>query len=72
MIDLKFCLKLEPELTDEELEKLSDEEKVNRFARATLRDMANKTVCVIVSQPLQVRRIIVGKKLELPSNCGVT
>jgi len=44
----------EAELTEEEEAELSDEEKVQRFARATLRSMANRAVCVIVSQPLQV------------------
>jgi len=45
---------LEEALSEEEEEKLSDEEKMQRFARATLRDMANRAVCVFVSQPLQV------------------
>ncbi|XP_023319500.1 mitochondrial carrier homolog 2 [Eurytemora carolleeae] len=44
----------EAELSEEDTSKLTDEEKLHRFLKATLRDMANKTVCVIVSQPLQV------------------
>jgi len=47
----------EAELTDEEERQLSDEEKVRKFVRVTLRDMANKTVCVVISQPLQVLTI---------------
>ena len=37
-----------------EEEEEEEEEKMQRFARATLRDMANRAVCVFVSQPLQV------------------
>ena len=48
------CILLDVELSDEKAAVLTDEEKVHRFLRATLRDMANKTVCVIISQPLQV------------------
>jgi carrier protein len=44
----------EAELSDEEAAKLTEEQKVERFVKATLRDMANKTACVIISQPLQV------------------
>lgn len=44
----------EAELSEEEAARLTDEQKVQRFLRSTLRDMANKTVCVVVSQPLQV------------------
>ena len=45
---------LEAELSEEEAAKLTEEQKVERFVKATLRDMANKTACVIISQPLQV------------------
>eukprot|EP00088_Acartia_fossae_P023375 TRINITY_DN24415_c0_g1_i1.p1 TRINITY_DN24415_c0_g1~~TRINITY_DN24415_c0_g1_i1.p1 ORF type:complete len:321 (-),score=32.00 TRINITY_DN24415_c0_g1_i1:267-1229(-) len=44
----------EAELTDEEEARMTDEEKIQRFLRMTLRDMANKAVCVVLSQPLQV------------------
>jgi len=44
----------EAELSEEEEEAMSDEDKVKRFARMTARDMSCKAVCVIVSQPLQV------------------
>merc|ERR1712179_423210 len=44
----------EPELKEEEEEAMSMEEKQERFVRMTLRDIACKMTCVIVSQPLQV------------------
>eukprot|EP00088_Acartia_fossae_P031406 TRINITY_DN3230_c0_g1_i1.p1 TRINITY_DN3230_c0_g1~~TRINITY_DN3230_c0_g1_i1.p1 ORF type:complete len:322 (+),score=78.96 TRINITY_DN3230_c0_g1_i1:76-1041(+) len=42
------------ELTDEEEDKLTQEEKVQKFGKETLRLMANRAVCVILTQPLQV------------------
>lgn len=44
----------EPELAEQVEEEMTDEEKRARFARVTLRDIACKITCVIVTQPLQV------------------
>jgi len=44
----------EAELTEEEEKKLDDQEKLLRFGRETVRCMANKMVCVVISHPLQV------------------
>ena len=45
---------LEAELTEEEEGKLDDQERIMRFGRETVRCMANKMVCVVISHPLQV------------------
>lgn len=44
----------EPELSEQTEEELSDEEKKARFLKMTLRDIACKITCVVVTQPLQV------------------
>jgi len=44
----------EPELKEEEEEAMSMEDKQERFVKMTLRDIACKMTCVIVSQPLHV------------------
>lgn len=44
----------EPELSEEEEDVLTIEEKKERFLKITLRDIACKITCVMVSQPLQV------------------
>jgi len=51
----KFDEYYPPEIVDRRAEALmSDEEKRERFVKATLRDIASKITCVVVSQPLQV------------------
>ena len=45
---------LDPPLEEDEEENLSEEEKRQRFIRATLHEAANKIACIIVSQPFQV------------------
>ncbi len=47
-------MNLEAELTEEEEKKLDDQERLQRFGRETVRCMANKMVCVVISHPLQV------------------
>ncbi len=47
-------MNLEAELTEEEEKKLEDQERLLRFGRETVRCMANKMVCVVISHPLQV------------------
>ena len=44
----------EPELAEQVEEELSEEEKRARFLRVTLREIACKITCVVVTQPLQV------------------
>jgi len=44
----------ELELTESEEEKLTEEQRLKRFGRETARCLANRTLCVILSQPLQV------------------
>jgi len=44
----------EEELSEEEENTMTDEEKLKRFFRMTARDIASKSVCVVVSHPLQV------------------
>jgi len=44
----------DPPLDEDEEENLTEEEKRQRFIRATLHEAANKIACVIVSQPFQV------------------
>ena len=55
-------------MSEEEEEAMSDEDKVKRFARMTARDMSCKAVCVIVSQPLQVREVHVAKLPQIQSS----
>ena len=47
----------EPELAEQVEEELSEEEKRARFLRVTLREIACKITCVVVTQPLQVSEL---------------
>jgi len=44
----------EPELSEQTEEELTDEEKKARFLKSTIRDIACRITCVVVTQPLQV------------------
>ena len=54
MLDRYYLMNLEAELTEEEEKKLDDQERLQRFGKETVRCMANKMVCVVISHPLQV------------------
>jgi len=58
----------EPELSEQAEEDLSEQERRERFVKITLRDIACKITCVVVSQPLQV--IAVRAMAEFVGNEG--